>query len=175
MHFILLNFFSFFFTLSNQSMFFFFLPHSGWNNNDFLIEWIVLDASGSVGSGFVWGNNYWLGSKKACELANSPVSVVLSKDLPKNHVQNLTEIESRLAVEYKLTWAKHRSQWQLDITTFEKVFSKKKICFSFIFGLGCMQIYFYFLFSTYRQCYTLAFVYRNHATMMMYVNLFKQC
>lgn len=81
----------------------------------------VLDASGSVASGFVWGNNYWLGSKKACDLVNSPVRVVLSKDLPKNHLQNLTEIQSPFPVDYKLIWAKHRSQWQLDITTFEKV------------------------------------------------------
>lgn len=87
----------------------------------FPCRWEVLDASGSVASGFVWGNNYWLGSKKACDLVNSPVRVVLSQNLPKNHLKNLTEIQSPFPVDYKLIWAKHRSQWQIDITTFEKV------------------------------------------------------
>lgn len=82
---------------------------------------VVLDSSGRVGTGFVWGNNYWLGSKKACELVNKPVRVVLSPDMPKNHFENLTEIGSPFPVEYKLLWVKHQSRWQLDITTFEKV------------------------------------------------------
>ena len=87
----------------------------------FLFEFSVLDASGHVGSGFVWGNNYWLGSKKACDFVNEPVSITLSRELPKNHRVNLTNDPSPFPVGYKLTWAKHRSQWQLDINTLEKV------------------------------------------------------
>lgn len=81
----------------------------------------VLDASGHVASGFVWGNNYWLGSKKACEFINKHAPVVLSYELHKNHFENLTSIESPFPVEYKLVWAKHQSNWQIDISTFEKV------------------------------------------------------
>lgn len=81
----------------------------------------MFDASGRVGSGFIWGNNYWLGSKKACDLANAPVRVVLSTDLPKNNFVNLSTIETPFPVEYKLAWAKHQSKWQIDLNTYEKV------------------------------------------------------
>lgn len=81
----------------------------------------VFDASGQVAAGFVWGNNYWLGSKKECERVNDPTKVVLSERLAKNHLVNLTEIASPFPVEYKMSWAKHESRWQLDINTFEKV------------------------------------------------------
>lgn len=81
----------------------------------------VLDASGHVAPGFIWGNNYWLGSAKACSFVNQRAPVILSHELPKNHFKNLTYIESPFPVEYKLVWAKHRSQWQIDINTFEKV------------------------------------------------------
>lgn len=81
----------------------------------------MLDASGQVAPGFVWGNNYWLGSNKECERINDPTKVVLSESLAKNHLVNLTEIASPFPVEYKISWAKHESRWQLDINTFEKV------------------------------------------------------
>lgn len=81
----------------------------------------VLDASGHVAPGFIWGNNYWLGSKKACQFINEAAPVILSHKLHKNHFKNLTYIESPFPVEYKLVWAKHHSQLQVDISTFEKV------------------------------------------------------
>lgn len=81
----------------------------------------VMDASGHVGAGFVWGNNYWLGSELACRRVDSPVRVVLSDRLTKNHISNLTEIASPIPVGYKMVWAKHNSKWQLDINTFDKV------------------------------------------------------
>lgn len=81
----------------------------------------MLDASGHVAPGFVWGNNYWLGSQKACTFINKAAPVILSHELHKNHNKNLTYIESPFPVEYKLVWAKHHSQLQVDINTFEKV------------------------------------------------------
>lgn len=87
----------------------------------FLVQWKVLDASGHVAPGFVWGNNYWLGSLKACTFVNQAAPVILSHELGKNHFKNLTYIESPFAVEYKLVWAKHQSHLQVDINTFEKV------------------------------------------------------
>lgn len=112
----------------------------------------MLDASGQVSSGFVWGNNYWMGSKKECQRVNEPTHIVLSDDLPKNHLKNLTEIGSPFPVEYKLTWARHQSQWQLDINTFDKVsfhffsifFFSLEIChlktmFMFYFCFICNQ------------------------------------
>lgn len=92
----------------------------------FPVQRKVLDASGHVAPGFVWGNNYWLGSRKACQFINSRAPVVLSHELRKNHFENLTYIESPFPVEYKLVWAKHHSSWQVDISTFEKVFEKKE-------------------------------------------------
>ncbi|XP_055322373.1 nose resistant to fluoxetine protein 6-like isoform X2 [Sitodiplosis mosellana] len=88
----------------------------------------MLDASGHVAPGFVWGNNYWLGSRKACQFINSRSPVVLSHELHKNHFKNLTYIESPFPVEYKLVWAKHRSSWQIDISTFEKTMLHVGIC-----------------------------------------------
>lgn len=87
----------------------------------FMVRWQVLDASGHVAPGFIWGNNYWLGSLKACTFVNRAAPVILSHELEKNHFKNLTYIESPFPVEYKLVWAKHRSQLQVDISTFEKV------------------------------------------------------
>lgn len=81
----------------------------------------MLDASGQVAPGFVWGNNYWLGSKKACDYINTAAPVKLDHETHKNHFKNLTYIESPFPVEYKLIWAKHQSSWQIDISTFEKV------------------------------------------------------
>lgn len=81
----------------------------------------VLDASGYFDSGFTWGNNYWLGSQRACGLVNEPVRIILSDTVPKNHRANLTEIASPMPVVYKVVWAKHNSKWQLDIRTFDKV------------------------------------------------------
>lgn len=81
----------------------------------------VLDASGFVGSGFVWGNNYWLGSQRACNFVNTPVRVALAENPPKNHIPNLDEIASPISVGYRVVWAKHYSKWQLDIKTFDKV------------------------------------------------------
>ncbi|XP_031618020.1 nose resistant to fluoxetine protein 6-like [Contarinia nasturtii] len=88
----------------------------------------LLDASGHVAPGFVWGNNFWLGSKKACQFINKRAPVVLSHELHKNHFKNLTYIESPFPVEYKLIWARHSSRWQVDISTFEKTMLHVGIC-----------------------------------------------
>lgn len=88
----------------------------------------VLDASGFVGSGFVWGNNYWLGSQRACNFVNSPVRVALAENPPKNHIPNLTEIAAPIPVGYRVVWAKHYSKWQLDIKTFDKAILHIGLC-----------------------------------------------
>lgn len=81
----------------------------------------MLDASGHIGSGFVWGNNYWLGSKHACQRIQTPTSLSLSNQYAKNHMINLTDISAPMNVEYRVVYIKHNSKWQLDISTFEKV------------------------------------------------------
>lgn len=81
----------------------------------------VLDASGYYDTGFVWGNNYWLGSQRACGLVNAPIRIILSDALPKHHRANLTEMASPMPVQYKVVQAKHNSKFQLDIKTFDKV------------------------------------------------------
>lgn len=81
----------------------------------------MLDASGQIGSGFLWGNNYWLGSKHACQRIRSPVAITLSKDIQKNHIENLTDIIPPMPIIYRVAYAKHYSELQLDISTFEKV------------------------------------------------------
>ncbi|XP_046986149.1 uncharacterized protein LOC124556202 [Schistocerca americana] len=43
----------------------------------------MLDASGTPGAAFLWGNNYWLGSRSQCETIPLREPLVLSRDLPK--------------------------------------------------------------------------------------------
>lgn len=42
----------------------------------------VLDSSGSPGPAFLWGNNYWLGSRSQCELIPRKEPLVLAEPQP---------------------------------------------------------------------------------------------
>lgn len=129
----------------------------------------VLDASGHVAPGFVWGNNFWLGSKKACQFINKRAPVILSHEFHKNHFKNLTYIESPFPVEYKLVWAKHSSRWQVDISTFEKVIASHFNRFFFFQKLFNWSIFFF------RLCCMLVFVCRNLVQMKMLTDWWIPC
>lgn len=81
----------------------------------------MLDASGRPESGFVWGNNYWLGSKAACDTINTPVSLFLSTVNDRLNFKNLTETESTVPVEYRMVYARHYPKFQVDVRIMDRV------------------------------------------------------
>lgn len=81
----------------------------------------VMDASGSPSSGFVWGNNYWLGSREHCRLLNEPRRVYLVEIENRISHGDLMEIGPRIPVEYRIFYVNHRSQMQLDLHILNKV------------------------------------------------------
>lgn len=90
-----------------------------------------MDASGRRGTGFVWGNNFWLGSKKECDIINAPISLYLSQQYAhvRTNYENLTEGESLMPVEYRMVYARHKPKLQIDLRIMDRVSS---VCFEFI-------------------------------------------
>ena len=81
----------------------------------------MLDASGRSEAGYVWGNNFWVGSFQGCKLLNDPRKIHLAlNDHRKNH-ENLTEEHSPMPVQYRMFYVNHDSTLQLDIDLFNKV------------------------------------------------------
>ena len=80
----------------------------------------MLDASGNAKTGFVWGNNFWLGSMRACNLLNKPPKIYLAPSKTRNGWANLTEIGSQIPLDYRMFYVKHESNIQFDPATFDK-------------------------------------------------------
>ncbi|CAO1315794.1 unnamed protein product [Diamesa hyperborea] len=80
----------------------------------------VKDASGNAKSGFVWGNNFWLGSLRACNLLNNPPKIYLAASKVRNGWANLTEIGSKIPLDYRMFYVKHASNIQFDPATRDK-------------------------------------------------------
>lgn len=78
------------------------------------------DASGSAKSGFVWGNNFWLGSMRACDLLNNPPKIYLGPSKNRNGWANITEIGSKITLDYRMFYVKHASNIQFDPATYDK-------------------------------------------------------
>ncbi|KAH8339961.1 hypothetical protein KR067_003820 [Drosophila pandora] len=75
----------------------------------------VLDASGTKPSGFVFGQNYWLGSREACRGVQRPVGVTLSRNYErKMHYSILTQ-SAPFPMDYRVIYLRHRSPWQVEI------------------------------------------------------------
>ncbi|KAH8401428.1 hypothetical protein KR009_005366 [Drosophila setifemur] len=75
----------------------------------------VLDASGTKPSGFVFGQNYWLGSREACRGVQKPVGVTLSRNYERvMHYSILTQ-SSPFAMDYRVIYLRHSSPWQVEI------------------------------------------------------------
>ncbi|XP_037954991.1 nose resistant to fluoxetine protein 6-like [Teleopsis dalmanni] len=83
----------------------------------------VLDASGTKPSGFVFGQNFWLGSRESCNAAQNPVSITLSKNFERvMHFGIITE-RAPFDMNYGVVYLRHNSPWQVEI----KLMSEKII------------------------------------------------
>lgn len=89
----------------------------------------VQDASGKATSGFMWGNNFWLGVERACHLLNVPPKISLIKSANRKMHQNMTEIASKVPVEYRMFYASHISTMQFDADLFNKSVLHVGLCF----------------------------------------------
>lgn len=89
----------------------------------------IRDASGKSTSNFVWGNNFWLGNKLACEMLNNPKLIPLTDTKTRRHHENITAIASKIPVVYRMIYASHTSPIQFDIESFEFVGLQIGICF----------------------------------------------
>lgn len=75
----------------------------------------VLDASGTKPSGFVFGQNFWLGSREACGAVQNPVAITLSKNFDRvMHYGIITE-QAPFDVDYRVIYLRHSSPWQVEI------------------------------------------------------------
>ncbi|XP_017124372.1 nose resistant to fluoxetine protein 6 [Drosophila elegans] len=75
----------------------------------------VLDASGTKPSGFVFGQNYWLGSREACRGVQGPVGITLSRNYERvMHYSILTQ-SAPFEMDYRVIYLRHRSPWQVEI------------------------------------------------------------
>jgi Nose resistant-to-fluoxetine protein, N-terminal domain len=74
-----------------------------------------LDSSGEPGSGFLLGNNHWLGSTKGCESVKMPLYITLSDRFERLMKPNLIREVAPFEVSYRMVYAKHFSPWQVEI------------------------------------------------------------
>lgn len=77
--------------------------------DDNLWFYLVVDASGLPESDFLWGNSYWMGSRKSCEFIQDPPLFYLSLH---DH-RNLTTVSTPMSVEYRVFFIRHKSKFQI--------------------------------------------------------------
>lgn len=75
----------------------------------------VLDASGTKPSGFIYGQNYWLGSREACKGVQRPVGITLSKNFERVMHHGLITQQSPFEMDYRVIYLRHNSPWQVEI------------------------------------------------------------
>lgn len=94
-------------------------------------EWAVKvrDASGKSSSGFIWGNNFWLGHHHYCNLMNNPPKIPLEPTGTRRMYENSTSIASKVPVDYRMFYASHMSPVQFDTELFEFVGLHVGLCF----------------------------------------------
>lgn len=96
----------------------------------------MLDASGRSEPGFIFGNNFWFGSRSQCELMKIPKIVALTNYL---HHENLTSEITNFPIEYRIVHVRHSSELQLNVNTFDRVYTnffklfieQIQICFTY--------------------------------------------
>jgi Nose resistant-to-fluoxetine protein, N-terminal domain len=79
------------------------------------VYFAVLDSSGQAGSGFLLGNNHWLGSTKGCESVKAPLYITLSDRFDRLMKPDLIHEVAPFEMEYRVVYAKHYSPWQVEI------------------------------------------------------------
>lgn len=77
----------------------------------------------------MWGNNFWLGGERACHLLNNPPTISLIKSENRKMFENVTDIGSEVAVEYRMFYASHTSKVQFDADLFNKSVLHVGLCF----------------------------------------------
>ncbi|XP_055920543.1 nose resistant to fluoxetine protein 6-like [Eupeodes corollae] len=75
----------------------------------------VLDSSGGKDSGFIWGQNYWLGSKQGCDAVKAPVRITLSNQFERTMKDGLINQMAPFEMDYRVVYMKHNSPWQVEI------------------------------------------------------------
>lgn len=81
----------------------------------------VMDASGRMEAAFVFGNNFWLGSKSSCARITDPHPVRLDPRYQRSMLANLTAITAPMSITYRMVYAKHFSPLQYDLKIYDKV------------------------------------------------------
>lgn len=76
---------------------------------------IALDSSGSPGSGFVLGHNFWLGSMKGCEAVQKPPRLTLSSRFQRVMHSALLTSTAPFDIGYRMVYAQHKSPWQIQV------------------------------------------------------------
>lgn len=80
-----------------------------------------MDASGRIDAAFVFGNNFWLGSKSSCARVTDPHPVRVDSRYARNTARNLTSVISPIPITYRMIYAKHFSPLQYDTKIYDKV------------------------------------------------------
>ncbi|KAH8234259.1 hypothetical protein KR038_004891 [Drosophila bunnanda] len=75
----------------------------------------VLDASGIKPSGFVFGQNYWLGSREACRGVQRPVGITLSRNYERVMHYGILTQQAPFDMDYRVIYLRHQSPWQVEI------------------------------------------------------------
>lgn len=75
----------------------------------------VLDSSGSKNAGFLWGQNYWLGSQDGCEAVQEPVYITLSDQYERAMKKGLINDLAPYEMDYRVVYIRHDSPWQVEI------------------------------------------------------------
>lgn len=74
----------------------------------------VIDASAKPASGFVSGNNFWLGMPAQCNYVSHEVPIKLSNRYQRNMAPNLLTDVAPFEVEMRYAYVRHRSSLQVD-------------------------------------------------------------
>lgn len=83
----------------------------------------VLDSSGSKNAGFLWGQNYWLGSQDGCEAVQEPVYITLSDQYERAMKKGLINDLAPYEMDYRVVYIRHDSPWQVEIKFMTEVSS----------------------------------------------------
>lgn len=75
----------------------------------------VLDSSGSPESGFILGQNFWMGSIKGCEAVRQPHTITLSNRFQRYTHADLLTATAPFDVDYRVVYAAHKSPWQIQV------------------------------------------------------------
>lgn len=89
----------------------------------------VRDASGFSRSGFIFGNNFWLGQEVACNLLTHPIEIPLTPTKTRRMHRNDTVVASKVPVEYRMFYVNHTSPIQFDSEMFYFVGLHIGLCF----------------------------------------------